>query len=100
AFPKSVTVDLGAQTEIHLIRYGTPEIGSTKTVAVSVSEDGQTFPQVGRHDLPPTTASRADAKFAPRKARYVRASFLANHPKQDNYSENFCFLAELEAYAP
>ena len=97
-FPKTVTVDLGETQAIHLIRYGTPPIGSTKTVAISLSEDGKTFSEIGRHDFPAKRAARETVRFDPRPARYVRATFVANHPKQDNYSENFGFLSELEAY--
>lgn len=99
-FPKTVTIDLGAPQTLHAVIYGTPEIGSTKTVAVSVSEDGENFTEVGRKDFPMKKAGRAEARFDPRKARYVRASFLGNHPKQDNFSEEFGFLSELEAYQP
>ncbi len=99
-FPKTVTIDLGAVQTLHAVIYGTPEIGSTKTVAVSVSEDGKNFAEVGRKDFPAKKASRAEARFAPRPARFVRASFLGNHPKQDFFSEAFGFLSELEAYRP
>jgi sialate O-acetylesterase len=99
-FPKTVTIDLGELQTLHAVIYGTPEIGSTKTVAVSVSEDGKNFTEVGRRDFPAKKASRAEARFAPRPARFVRASFLGNHPTQDNFSEAFGFLSELEAYRP
>ena len=79
-------------------RYGTPAIGSTKGVAVSVSADGKEFTEVGRHQFPAKRAERNTVRFAPRPARYVRASFLDHHPKQDNYNENFGFLSEVEAY--
>lgn len=98
-FPKSVTIDLGTTETLHRIRYGTPPIGSTKTIAVSISEDGKTFTEVGRHDFPAKQATRTTAAFNPTKARYVRATFLANHPQQDNYAASFGFLSELEAYA-
>jgi sialate O-acetylesterase len=99
-FPKSVTVDLGGSQTIHAVLYGTPAIGATKTVAISLSENGQAFTEVGRHDFPPKTGGRAEARFGPRQARYVRATFLGNHPQQDQFSANFGFLSELEAYAP
>jgi sialate O-acetylesterase len=99
-FPKTVTVDLGVDTPVHVLRYGTPDIGTTKTVAVSISEDGKTFTEVGRTVFPPKKATQAEARFASRKARYVRATFIDHYPKQDNYDENYAFLSELEAYAP
>lgn len=100
ALPKTVTIDLGAPETIAAVIYGTPDIGATKTVAVSLSEDGQNFTEVARHDFPAKTASRTEAKFAPQTARYVRATFVANHPAQDSYGADFGFLSELEAYSP
>lgn len=99
-FPKTVTIDLGKAHDLHAIRYGTPAIGSTKDVAVSLSTDGKEFTEVGRHEFPPKRAERTTVRFAPRPARYVRASFLDHHPKQDKYNEAFGFLSEVEAYAP
>jgi sialate O-acetylesterase len=100
AFPKFVTVDLGASQVIHAVNYGTPDIGSTKTVSISISEDGQAFNEVGRQSFPPKQATRAMARFSPTKARFIRASFIEQHPTQDNFDKNFGFLAELEVYAP
>jgi len=80
--------------------YGTPEVGSTRTVAVSISEDGKDFKEVGRNEFPQKKAVKATARFAPAKARYVRATFLDHHPQQDQYDANFGFLSEVEAYAP
>ncbi|MES2923956.1 MAG: sialate O-acetylesterase [Verrucomicrobiota bacterium] len=99
-FPKTVTVDLGAAQMIHLVAYGTPDIGATKTVAVSISEDGKAFTEVGRNEFPAKKAAAAQARFKPTKARYVRATFVENHPGQDQYGAEFGFLSELEAYAP
>jgi sialate O-acetylesterase len=99
-FPKTVTVDLGSVRTLHAVLYGTPDVGATKTVAVSISEDGKTFTEVGRTDFPPKQATRAEARFKPSKARYVRATFLENHPAQDHYGAGFSFLSELEAYEP
>ncbi|MEO7098561.1 MAG: sialate O-acetylesterase [Luteolibacter sp.] len=99
-FPKFVTVDLGSDQTIHVVSYGTPDIGATKTVAISISEDGQTFTEVGRTSFPPKIATRAEARFEPKKARFVRATFIENQPAQDNYNAGFGFLSELEVYAP
>jgi sialate O-acetylesterase len=100
AFPKFVTVDLGNAQMIHVVNYGTPDIGATKTVSVSISEDGQAFTEVGRNEFPAKSASRAQARFEPAKARFVRATFIDNHPPQDSYGANHGFLSELEIYAP
>jgi len=99
-FPKTVTVDLGAAQSVHVVKYGTPDIGSTKTVALSISEDGKDFKEVGRTDFPMKKATVAQARFAPAKARYIRATFIANYPEENGYNRNFSFLSELEAYAP
>jgi hypothetical protein len=40
-------------------------------------------------------------RVSAQKARYLRATFVGNHEKQhDNFSKNFGFLSELEAFAP
>lgn len=100
SFPKTVTIDLGGAQTLQAVIYGTPEVGSTRTVAVSISEDGRDFKEVGRNEFPQKKAVKATARFAPAKARYVRATFLDHHPQQDQYDANFGFLSEVEAYAP
>jgi sialate O-acetylesterase len=99
-FPKTATIDLGSVKDIQAIVYGTPGIGATKTVAVSISEDGQNFTEVGRNDFPAKKAARSEARFEAKKARYIRASFIANHPAQDDFGNTFAFLSEIEAYGP
>ena len=100
-FPKHVTVDLGAEETLALVRFGVPKVGSTKTIAISLSTDGKNFQEVGRHDFAAVTSARKDLRITPQKARYVRATFEGNHEKQyDNFSRNFGFLSELEAFAP
>ena len=99
-FPKSVTVDLGATQMIHAVGYGPPNVGATKTLSVSISEDGKTFNEVSRKEFPAKKASTARVRFEAKKARYVRATFLEQYPTQDNYNRNFGFLSELEVYAP
>jgi sialate O-acetylesterase len=99
-FPKTVTVDLGSVQDIQAVIYGTPSIGATKTVVVSISEGGKDFTEVGRNDFPAKKAARAEARFSPVKARYIRATFTANHPAQDEFGGNFAFLSEIEAYGP
>ncbi len=99
-FPKTATIDLGSAQTLHMIHYGTPNVGSTKTVAVSISEDGKQFTEVGRNVFPMKKATTARAGFPAAKARYVRATFIDTYPQQDGYSQNFGFLSEIEAYAP
>lgn len=99
-FPKTVTVDLGEILPIHAIGYGTPDVGATKTIAVSVSEDGTNFTEVGRHEFPQKKAANTQARFEVKNARYIRATFVDQHPAQDHYGVNYGFLSELEAYTP
>ncbi|MES2475383.1 MAG: sialate O-acetylesterase [Verrucomicrobiota bacterium] len=99
-FPKTVTIDLGEPQLLQLVTYGTPDVGSTKTVAISISEDETHFKEVGRHEFPMKKAEQARARFEPTRARYVRATFIDSHPKQDHFDPNFGFLSEVEVYAP
>ncbi|MGC4016999.1 MAG: sialate O-acetylesterase [Luteolibacter sp.] len=98
-FPKTVTIDLGTQRSVQAIRYGVPNIGATKTVAVSVSVDGKNFMEVGRNAFAPKTAATSTARFATTPARFVRATIEDHHPKQDGYDPNFAFLSEVEVYS-
>ncbi len=99
-FPKTVTIDLGNSETVHHIAYGTPNVGATKTVAISLSEDGTTFVEIHRNEFPVKRTSAVQARFAPQKARYVRATFVDSYPSQDTYGRDFGFLSELEVYAP
>ena len=85
---------------MHHVVYGTPDIGATKTIAISLSEDGSHFTEIHRNAFPAKKASTAQARFTPQKARYVRATFVDSYPAQDSYGCDFGFLSELEVYAP
>lgn len=98
SFPKHVTIDLGRPREVGAARFGVPGFGATKTVAISVSADGRDFQEVGRHEFAGKTEARTDIAFGPRPARYVRATFIDHHERQDQYSEKHGFLSELEVY--
>lgn len=99
-FPKSVTIDLEKLQKIHAVFYGVPDIGSTKTVAIQISEDGTTFKEVKRTEFPMKQAQRAQARFEPQMARYVRATFIDHHQAKNGYEPAFGFLSEVEVYAP
>ncbi|MFD0894586.1 discoidin domain-containing protein [Luteolibacter ambystomatis] len=98
-FPKTVTIDLGVQRPVQAIRYGVPNIGATKTVAVSVSTDGKNFTEVGRNAFAAKTAGASTARFAATPARFVRATIEDHYPQQDGFDPNFAFLSEVEVYS-
>lgn len=100
AFPKHVTIDLGRARDVQGVRFGVPGIGSTKTVVISLSENGNEFQEAGRKEFAGKTEARSELRFDKRPVRYVRATFPDHHPKQDNFDENFSFLSELEVYGP
>lgn len=98
-FPKHVTVDLKQSKPVNLVCVSVPAIGSTKTVAVSVSVDGKTFREVGRHDFTLGKAERARVSFPDADARYIRISYLDHHAKlAGEYPNTFAFTTEVEAY--
>ena len=100
AFPKYVTIDLGRPRQVQAVRFGVPGFGSTKTVVISLSENGQEFQEAGKQEFAPKTEARAELRFDKRPVRFVRATFPDHYDKQDQYSENHSFLSELEVYGP
>lgn len=98
AFPKHVTIDLGRAREVQAARFGVPEFGSTRTVVLSLSEDGKQFQEIGRHEFAGKTKAATELRWDKRPARFVRATFPDNHGKLDSYGENHAFLTELEIY--
>jgi sialate O-acetylesterase len=98
-FPKHVTVDLGQQRKINLVKIGAPEIGSTKTVSVSISADGKEFREIGKHEFSLGKAERAAMPFADAEAQFVRLTYLNHHAGQaGNFPNTFAFTSEVEAY--
>ncbi|MDB6078832.1 MAG: type domain protein [Akkermansiaceae bacterium] len=97
-FPKNVTVDLGGSHPLQTVRFGVPGFGSTKTIAISVSEDGKSFKDVGSHEFAANTEAKADVSFAKTPARYVRATFVDHYPQQYGYAETFGFMTDLQAF--
>lgn len=98
-FPKHVTVDLKQAKSVNLVCVSVPAVGSTKTVAVSVSTDGQTFREVGRHAFTLGKSERASVSFPDAEARYIRISYLDHHDKlSGEYPNTFAFTTEVEAY--
>ncbi len=97
-FPKMVTVDLKATHPIQLIRFGVPAFGSTKTVSVSVSDDGKDFKTVGQHLFSQEKTEIANIPLKDTTARYIRLTYLDFHSKRVQYEPTFCFTTELEVY--
>ena len=98
-FPKHVTIDLKQPRTLNLILVGAPEIGSTKTVAIAVSTDGQTFREVSQHVFPLAKATRASISFPDTEAKYIRLTYLDHHAQlAGNFPNTFAFTSEVEAY--
>jgi sialate O-acetylesterase len=98
-FPKDVTIDLKQPKTLNLIRFGTPEIGSTKTVAVALSTDGKSFREVGRHVFPFGKAGQAAISFPDAEARHIRLTYLDSHSQESGgFPNTFAFTTEVEAY--
>lgn len=98
-FPKHVTIDLKKAQPLNLVRVGVPTVGSTKTIAVSVSTDGKTFREVGRHVFPLGKAERAGLNFPDAETRYIRITYLDHHEKlSGEYPNTFAFTTEVEAF--
>ena len=99
-FPKTVTVDLGAITSLAAVRVGVPPFGSTKTIQVSVSADGQTFTPIGSYVFTQRLEERHWYRFTPTPARFVRLTYPDYFSPEADYSNKFSFTSELEAYGP
>ena len=99
-FPKSATIDLGAVTTLSSVRVGMPPFGSTKTVQVSVSADGQTFTPIGSYVFTQRHAERHLFRFAPTTGRYVRLTYPDHYDAEADYNNKFAFTSEVEVYGP
>lgn len=98
SFPKTVTIDLEKPETVATVVLGVPPFGSTKTITVSVSEDGNTFTDVGSHVFPQRKEDRRTFTFSPRQARYVRLTYPDRHTESAGYNPNFMFTTEVEVY--
>ena len=100
AFPKTTTIDLGAIQRVSKVRLGVPAFGSTKTITVSLSADGQNFTEVGSHVFSLATERRHTYSFAPVSARYIRLMYPDHYEEEAGYHRNFVFTTEAEVYGP
>ncbi|BCM89706.1 hypothetical protein IAD21_01553 [Abditibacteriota bacterium] len=99
-FPKNATIDLGKVTPISTILLGVPPFGSTKTVTVSISSDGQNFTEVGSYVFSLNKEERHVYSFAATPARYVRLTYPDHYPDFVGYTPTFTFTSEAEVYGP
>lgn len=97
-FPKTVTIDLQQPASISQVRVGLPSFGSTKTVNVSVSTDGEKFTEVGSYVYPMAIDRRHAFAFAPVNARYVRLTYPDHYDQEAGFSKMFSFTNEVEVY--
>ena len=98
-FPKHVTIDLKQPKTLNLVRISIPTVGSTKNVGVSISTDGTTFREVGKHAFSLGMAETAGINFPDAEARYIRVTYLDHHEKTSGeYPNTFSFTTEVEAY--
>ena len=97
--PKTVTIDLEKAVKIGTVTFGVPHFGSTKTVSVSISADGQAFTEVGSHQFPPRKEERATVAFPAAEARYVRLTYVDRYEEDIQYPRLFAFTTEVEVYA-
>jgi hypothetical protein len=99
-FPKTVTIDLESEQTLGHILIGAPDYGSTKTVAVSHSKDGDHYTEVGRYDFTPRKAEKCIFNFAPAPARYIRLTYVENNNVQNGFDRRFAFTTDVQAFAP
>ncbi|WP_395752205.1 sialate O-acetylesterase [Prosthecobacter sp.] len=98
-FPKHVTIDLKKAQAINLVRVSAPSVGSTKTVSVSVSTDGKTFREVGKHTFTLGKAETAGLTFPDAEARYLRITYVDRYDQlAGQFPNTFAFTTEVEAY--
>jgi hypothetical protein len=71
--------------------------GNTKTVFLSLSEDGRTFFPLWKHTFPPKKVKPLRHHFPPFRARYLRLTFLDSYENGPEGRAVF-YLREVEVY--
>ena len=97
-FPKTATIDLGAVQPVKYVWMGVPPFGSTKTVEVSLSEDGQNFTPIGKYVFSQRREERHLFEVAPTNARYVRLNYPDHYAEFAGYAPNFVFTSEVQVF--
>lgn len=99
-FPKTATIDLGQSETLDAVRIGVPGFGSTKTVGISLSTDGQKFTEAGKYVFSLNFEEKHLFRFAPTSARYIRLTYLDHYDESVGYTPTFAFTTEVEAFGP
>ena len=86
-------------TSLGAVRVGVPPFGSTETIQVSVSTDGQNFTSVGSYVFAQRHEERHLYKFPSISARYIRLTYPDHYTAEADFSSKFVFTTEIEAYA-
>ncbi len=97
-FPKNATIDLGAVTPVKYVWLGVPKFGSTKTVEVALSRDGQNFTKVGSYVFNQNAEERHLYSFNATPTRYVRLTYPDHYPNESGYHVQFAFTSEVEVF--
>ena len=98
-FPKTVTIDLEKPALVDAVLLGVPAFGSTKTITVAVSADGQTYKDVGSYVFSLHNEERHQYRFAPITARFIRLTYPDHYNESAGFTPTFVFTSEVEAYA-
>lgn len=96
-FPKTIVIDLGAACQLTRIVVHNSANGNTKQVVVSLSADGKTYEKLREYIFPAGKYLPLVHSFAPRKARFVRLSFLDTWGRGAG-GDNIIYLREVEVY--
>lgn len=99
-FPKTATIDLEKPSLLGAVLVGVPPFGSTKTIAVAVSADGQKYADIGSYVFSQRNEERHQYRFRPVTARFIRLTYPDHYDESVGFSPNFVFTTEVEAYGP
>ena len=96
-FPKQVVIDLGGLCEVSRVVIHNSTNGNTKQIQVAVSEDGSKYDLLREYVFPPNKYQPLVHTFTPRKARFVRITFL-NTWGGGIGGDNIIYLREVEVF--
>ncbi|BCM90674.1 hypothetical protein IAD21_02531 [Abditibacteriota bacterium] len=99
-FPKDVTIDLETPVSVGYVAVGVPGFGSTKTIDVSLSEDGTTFTGVGTYTFSVNKEEKHLFSFPAATARFVRLTYVDHSDEKVSYPVTHAFTTEVAVYAP